>query len=935
MATTEDVIILKVGTDQAVKSVGDLKNNIKELKKQLEGYREETGEVDEQGKKVYKTIEGLTIGSEEYKQVLEELKINQNALRDAMYATTASMEDVSAAAMGASESYNSLVHQMAALKEEWRATNDEARRNELGTQIGEINQKLKDMDASVGNYQRNVGNYSSALEGLEKGFLATAGGAGAIINPVKNVTMGFKALSATPVIGILGLLANVLMKVMDGLSSSEGNMRAVTEAFSIFSGVGDLVTKVLQGLAKGVTALGNGLTWLMEKLGLVSEEAKKRQQIARDETKLLEQQRENIYKNADAELELAKLKNQAADKSKYTAEERLALLEQAAKIEEDNAKRALEAAQLEYNIIKEKNSLTESSTEDLKKEADAYAQLVKAETNYYNKTKELTSQISEAKNTARTEQLNAAKALSDAEIKLLEAELLSVKSASSERLQIEKDILDKQYQQQVENAKATIKNKEILNKTLLALEKTHNAEERKLIEDHALSVLDAERTKMENKMNIYTAGTKEYMKAQMELRKWELDNLRQGTDETNDEFLGRRLAAQREYAQSVQEYNNKIVESGRLAYENIVNYAARGSEAQLEAIVNLKQYELDNLTQQNGESDQEFYARQLAARQEYNDAVKDLVDRQTEDERLVLENKMNAEREGSIAHFQAKLNLKKFELDTLHQLEGESDQEFYARQLAAQKDYNEAVKGLSDRQTEDERLVLENKMNSEREGSLAQLQAKIELKKYELDTLHQLEGESDAEFKARQLQKEKEYTEAKRALAAEQIALAQNVASGVSGLLSSIADIYESDTEASEKELKKAKNLRIAGATIDMLSGVVTAISTAMSLGPIAGPIMGAINSAAVIAAGVANINKIKSQSTSKDGGGGSASASVPAAVSAPATSTNIPTIRTATSASEEDRLNRMASPQKVYILQSDIEAAGSQSKVQIEEASF
>lgn len=862
MATTEDVIILKVGTDEAVKSVGDLRSNIKELKKQINGYTEV---VEEDGKKVKKTFEGLTIGTDAYKAALEELKINQNALRDAMYATTASLEEVSAAATGTGESYNALVHLMANLKEEWRATNDEADRNRIGAQIAEVNQKLKDMDASIGNFQRNVGNYEGALQKMAGGFTATAGGAGAVINPIKNVTMGFKALSATPVVGILGLLANVIMRVMEGLKSSEGNMRGVTEAFSVFSGVGDVVTKILQGLAKGVTALGNGLTWLMEKLGLVSEEAKKRQQIARDETKLLEQQRENIYKNADAELELAKLKNQAADKSKYTAEERLVLLEQAAKIEEETAKRALEAAELEYKIIKEKNSLTESSTEDLKKEADAYAKMIKAETDYYNKTKELTGQISEAKNTAKTEALNAAKALSDAEIKLLQATLLSTKTASAERYNIEKTILEKQYQQAVKNAKATIKNKEILNKTLLALEKTFMADQRKLLEDQVKDVMDIERIKMENKMNVYTAGTKEYMKAQMELRKWELDNLRKGSDETNVEFNQRRLAAQREYYESVQEYNNKIIESGRLAYENIVNSAARGSEGQLEAIVNLKQYELEHLKKQMGETDDEFYARQLDARQEYNDAVKALVDRQTEDERL----------------------------------------------------------------------ALETKMNQNRDDQFAFLQSQIELKKFELDTLHQLEGESNEEFRARQLQKEQEYIDAKRALAAEQIALAQNVASGVSSLLSSIADIYESDTNASEEELKKAKNLRIAGATIDMLSGVVTAISTAMSLGPIAGPIMGAINSAAVIAAGVANINKIKSQSTSKNGGGGGGGASTPAAVSAPSINTNIPTIRTATSASEEDRLNRMASPQKVYILQSDIEAAGSQSKIQIEESSF
>ena len=61
----------------------------------------------------------------------------------------------------------------------------------------------------------------------------------------------------------------------------------------------------------------------------------------------------------------------------------------------------------------------------------------------------------------------------------------------------------------------------------------------------------------------------------------------------------------------------------------------------------------------------------------------------------------------------------------------------------------------------------------------------------------------------------------------------------------------------------------------------------------------------------------------------------VSAIVTAPEVETNMGTTRTITSASEEERLNRMASPQKVYILQSDIEAAGRQSKVQVAESSF
>ena len=159
-------------------------------------------------------------------------------------------------------------------------------------------------------------------------------------------------------------------------------------------------------------------------------------------------------------------------------------------------------------------------------------------------------------------------------------------------------------------------------------------------------------------------------------------------------------------------------------------------------------------------------------------------------------------------------------------------------------------------------------------------------------------------------------------------------AAATANLLNGLADLMESNQKAAEKNEKKVKALRIAAATIDMLQGAVTAFASAFQLGPIAGPIVGAINAAAVVAMGAVNIAKIKSTNPSS-GGDSATPTATPVSVSAPSIDTNIPTITTATSASEEERLNRMASPQKVYILQSDIEAAGNQSKIQIEESSF
>ena len=160
----EVITILKVGTDEAVKSVNDLKNNVKILKESL-------GDLE--------------IGTQEYQDTLEELKVNQAAVKDAMYATTASMDDLRKAATGTSESYNSLVHRMASLKEELRATDvsteqGKARFKELATEINNVNDKLKDMDALQGNVQRKGGNYpglmknfAGALDSLDKGLKVT------------------------------------------------------------------------------------------------------------------------------------------------------------------------------------------------------------------------------------------------------------------------------------------------------------------------------------------------------------------------------------------------------------------------------------------------------------------------------------------------------------------------------------------------------------------------------------------------------------------------------------------------------------------------------------------------------------------------------------------------------------------------------------------
>ena len=248
----ETIQIIRIDTGEAVKSVNDLRENVKILKERL-------GDLE--------------IGTTEYQDTLDELKVNQAAVKDAMYATTASMDDLTKSATGTSNSYNSLVHRMASLKEELRATDvsteqGKQRFKELAAQINEVNDNLKDMDALQGNFQRNVGNYpglmktfSGSLDALDKGLKATAGGVGGLKE-------GFDALAVNPAFTILGIVVDLFGSLANTLKEDETSMAAVNKAgvslepiFKFLKGILEKVVNIVADLITKVSAFvqSNGL----------------------------------------------------------------------------------------------------------------------------------------------------------------------------------------------------------------------------------------------------------------------------------------------------------------------------------------------------------------------------------------------------------------------------------------------------------------------------------------------------------------------------------------------------------------------------------------------------------------------------------------------------------------------------------------------------
>ena len=311
-----------------------------------------------------------------------------------------------------------------------------ARGLELKAKIDELTVAITHEEEKTGRFTRNVGNYANKFV---EAFTRMGGSVAKMQGPLKLAQNGLTALSSTPIIAILGALVTIIQKVIENLKSSEASMQAVTIAMAPLNAASRLLQVVMQKLGEGLAWVITKLVEWADKLGLVTEQMKIEQQLVKDEINLQLREREVMKENADSQLKIAELKAKAADKSTYSAKERLGFLQQALNEEEAIAKRELDNARELYRILEEKSKLAENSKEENDELAQAYVAMREAETSYFNKSREITAQIVEAKNAIAAENKAAAKArqeAADAEIAAAEEQLKAVAEAEEHALDI-------------------------------------------------------------------------------------------------------------------------------------------------------------------------------------------------------------------------------------------------------------------------------------------------------------------------------------------------------------------------------------------------------------------------------------------------------------------------------------------------------------------
>ena len=264
---------------------------------------------------------------------------------------------------------------------------------QLSERIKDLSDRVKKQEAALGDNRRNVGNYTESILEADKELGGFGGSLTALIMPIKNATLGLKAMSATPIIAILSALVTIVMKLHERFKQNAAAMEQLNEVFGVFSGAANVVNVIIDKIAEGLGWLAQKTLELAEKIGMLNNSMKAGRDIAREDLAIQKAQQEAALKTAEDQKKIAELKANAAETDKYTNKERLDMLQKAADLEEGITQRQYDLAKREYELQVKRNAQSASSMDDLKKENDLKIAMIKAETDLFNKRKELNGQM--------------------------------------------------------------------------------------------------------------------------------------------------------------------------------------------------------------------------------------------------------------------------------------------------------------------------------------------------------------------------------------------------------------------------------------------------------------------------------------------------------------------------------------------------------------
>lgn len=411
----EEQVIISVDLD-----AGQLEQQLQKVTSDLLTLKEQQKELTAEFKSGEITAQEYSIKSKSLSQEISTLSRQQGNLTQAVKLTTTATNAYGDSLDGERSKLNDMQKAFAALSKEQR---DTAAGQEFLKLIKEQSDAVKFMEQNMGDARRNVGNYAESILRVSDQMGGFGKATKGVINPIKNATLGLKAMGATPIIAILNVLITIIVKLAERFKQNGAAMESLTKTFGLFSGVGVLVNKIIDGIANGVVWLSDKLYQLADRFGLISDVAKESARLSQEQLEIQKAENALIAETADRELKISELRAKVAEKNKYTAQQRLDFLKQAQRLEKEQSDAEYQLAKRRYELQVGLNAQSESSQDDLRKENELYAAMVGAQTAYNNKVRELNAQMTEAQNALKAEAKAAGQAIVEATEEVADAEV--------------------------------------------------------------------------------------------------------------------------------------------------------------------------------------------------------------------------------------------------------------------------------------------------------------------------------------------------------------------------------------------------------------------------------------------------------------------------------------------------------------------------------
>lgn len=779
-ANDEYVVGIRTEVYESEETMQSLKNRIKSL-------QDEILNLDKDTEKYNKTLEELQKASQKYNETISLTKKNAFALEG---------------------SYDALTQKMSLLKKEWRATNDESRRNELGKQIADINTQLKAMDAEIGNYQRNVGNYEGSLQ-----------------NQFQLLRQEIKKYQSE------------VLSAEEGTEEWRQAIQRLGDAKHRLEDMNEMAKLATNDIGNQLSALSSVGSGVASAFGAVQ-----------GVMTLVGKDTDNLQKQM--------VKMQAV----------MAIVQGAQGID---------------GMIKGLKGLS-MTVKTLGTNIKGLTQIM-----------------------GKNGWLAVVLALAAALFKLNQA----IQNGKA---------LAVSYSHDIETLSNSMKEMLDINATNDA------ATERqvKLMQAQGKTEAEILQYKLDQKLAEVQTATEKVDEAQAKI------------DKIDEKLAGKLKKKQRETLLA----DKESAEALKKELESVVNDLTN-EQKDIEMDLKILGITVDNETKQKAIDAAKDLAAQIQSvlDEQFNNAYTIDIDGQINADLKELMTAGNIDLKGDIdsekilAAFdkiQQSIQKTKADLANIDYLKGDTSYLNYLKQI--DRDETE----FAQKRIAKIKELMEAELDPAKYMQLAQELNEVQIQ-YERESLERQKEMADAEVAIREEAEQKKVEAMTKTFAI--MNQSTSLALGfMSSIMTSVADSMEVNEKYAEENAKKIKDMRIAAATIDMLQGVVAATTSAFSptnayltiYGQIA---MAALTSGSVIAAGLANINKIKA--TNELGG----STTTPVIPSATATGENQPTItysRALTGNSEQNNNNNTGS-QQVYILESDILKAMRRVQIRQSESTF